>query len=140
GCATSIRATRRGASSRSRRRRRTTYCRAARSANRVGLVATNSMRRGMQFQEVKMRIRTSALLLTACLLAICFTVSAQEDDALLDELFWEGETIFTTSCVACHDADGGSSSAPALSGLPSMGARDHIVRQILYGNAERGMP
>ena len=98
------------------------------------------MQQGMQFQKVKMKIRTSALLLTACLLAICFTVSAQEDDALLDELFWEGETIFTTSCVACHDADGGSSSAPALSGLPSMGARDHIVRQILYGNAERGMP
>jgi mono/diheme cytochrome c family protein len=52
----------------------------------------------------------------------------------------EGAVIFGTSCVSCHDADGGDGPAPALSGHPSMGARDHIVRQILRGNVEKGMP
>ena len=56
------------------------------------------------------------------------------------ELAAEGQAVFGTSCVSCHDADGGDSSAPALNGHPSMGARDHIVRQILRGNAEKGMP
>lgn len=65
----------------------------------------------------------------------------QDDEArLLDELWAEGEAIFGRACVSCHDADGGSSSAPALSGHPSMGARDYIVRQILFGNPEKGMP
>jgi mono/diheme cytochrome c family protein len=56
------------------------------------------------------------------------------------ELAAEGQAVFGTSCVSCHDADGGDGSAPALNGHPSMGARDHIVRQILRGNAEKGMP
>ena len=56
------------------------------------------------------------------------------------ELAAEGQVVFGTSCVSCHDADGGQGAAPALSGHPSMGARDHIVRQILRGNAEKGMP
>lgn len=58
----------------------------------------------------------------------------------LAELAAEGQLIFGTSCVSCHDAEGGDGSAPALSGHPSMGARDHIVRQILRGNLEKGMP
>jgi len=58
----------------------------------------------------------------------------------LPELAAEGQVVFGTSCVSCHDAEGGSGSAPALSGHPSMGARDHIVRQILRGNLEKGMP
>jgi mono/diheme cytochrome c family protein len=57
-----------------------------------------------------------------------------------EELAVEGQAVFGTSCVSCHDADGGDGSAPALNGHPSMGARDHIVRQILRGNAEKGMP
>lgn len=65
---------------------------------------------------------------------------APADDALLDELFIEGETLFGTNCVTCHEAAGGDGQAPALSGHPSMGARDHIVRQILRGNLEKGMP
>lgn len=56
------------------------------------------------------------------------------------ELAAEGQVVFGTACVSCHDADGGDGSAPALSGHPSMGARDHIVRQILRGNLEKGMP
>lgn len=56
------------------------------------------------------------------------------------ELAAEGQVVFGTSCVSCHDADGGDGSAPALNGHPSMGARDHVVRQILRGNAEKGMP
>jgi mono/diheme cytochrome c family protein len=56
------------------------------------------------------------------------------------ELRAEGQVVFGTSCVSCHDADGGDGSAPALNGHPSMGARDHVVRQILRGNAEKGMP
>jgi cytochrome c oxidase subunit 2 len=56
------------------------------------------------------------------------------------ELAAEGQVVFGTSCVSCHDAEGGDGSAPALSGHPSMGARDHIVRQILRGNLEKGMP
>lgn len=58
----------------------------------------------------------------------------------LPELAAEGQVVFGTSCVSCHDADGGQGAAPALSGHPSMGARDHIIRQILRGNAEKGMP
>ena len=58
----------------------------------------------------------------------------------LPELAAEGQVVFGTSCVSCHDAEGGSGSAPALSGHPSMGARDHIVRQILRGNLDKGMP
>ena len=78
--------------------------------------------------------------LAVCALAAAATFAQGDDPALLDELWVEGETIFGTSCVSCHDADGGSSSAPALSGHPSMGARDHIVRQILFGNPAKGMP
>jgi mono/diheme cytochrome c family protein len=59
---------------------------------------------------------------------------------VIGELAAEGQVVFGTSCVSCHDADGGDGSAPALSGHPSMGARDHIVRQILRGNAAKGMP
>lgn len=58
----------------------------------------------------------------------------------IDALFNEGSVVFGTHCVACHDAAGGDGQAPALSGHPSMGARDHIVRQILRGNLEKGMP
>jgi cytochrome c oxidase subunit 2 len=58
----------------------------------------------------------------------------------LAELAAEGQVVFGTSCVSCHDAEGGDGAAPALSGHPSMGARDHIVRQILRGNLEKGMP
>lgn len=55
-------------------------------------------------------------------------------------LFDEGAIVFGTLCVSCHDAAGGDAQAPALSGHPSMGAKDHIVRQILRGNLEKGMP
>jgi len=58
----------------------------------------------------------------------------------LAELMAEGQVVFGTACVSCHDAEGGSGSAPALSGHPSMGARDHILRQILRGNLDKGMP
>lgn len=57
-----------------------------------------------------------------------------------DVLFDEGAIVFGTLCVSCHDAAGGDGQAPALSGHPSMGAKDHIVRQILRGNLEKGMP
>lgn len=60
--------------------------------------------------------------------------------AVLDELSAEGQVVFGTNCVSCHDAAGGDGQAPALSGHPSMGARDHIVRQILRGNLQKGMP
>jgi mono/diheme cytochrome c family protein len=60
--------------------------------------------------------------------------------AVVDELFAEGQVVFGTNCVSCHDAAGGDGQAPALSGHPSMGARDHIVRQILQGNLQKGMP
>ncbi len=65
------------------------------------------------------------------------TGSATED---LPTLMSEGQVIFGSTCVACHDAEGAASSAPALSGHPSMGAKDHIVRQVLRGNVEKGMP
>lgn len=58
----------------------------------------------------------------------------------LEVLFDEGSIVFGTHCVSCHDAAGGDGQAPALSGHPSMGAKDHIVRQILRGNLEKGMP
>lgn len=58
----------------------------------------------------------------------------------LAALFEEGAVVFGTLCVSCHDAAGGEGQAPALSGHPSMGARDHIVRQILRGNLDKGMP
>lgn len=62
-------------------------------------------------------------------------------DVRFNELYADGAVVFGTSCVSCHDADGGDTgSAPALSGHPSMGARDYIVRQILFGNPEKGMP
>jgi mono/diheme cytochrome c family protein len=66
--------------------------------------------------------------------------SQQPGGDVTAELAAEGQVVFGTSCVSCHDADGGDGSAPALNGHPSMGARDHIVRQILRGNAEKGMP
>lgn len=70
-----------------------------------------------------------------------FVTGRQEPGADdLAELAAEGQLVFGTSCVSCHDAEGGSGSAPALSGHPSMGARDHIVRQILRGNLDKGMP
>ncbi len=55
-------------------------------------------------------------------------------------LMEEGQVIFGSTCVACHDAEGGPTSAPALSGHPSMGVKDHIVRQVLRGNVQKGMP
>lgn len=55
-------------------------------------------------------------------------------------LMGEGQLLFGSTCVACHDAEGAATSAPALSGHPSMGAKDHIVRQVLRGNVEKGMP
>lgn len=55
-------------------------------------------------------------------------------------LMGEGQLVFGSTCVACHDAEGAATSAPALSGHPSMGAKDHIVRQVLRGNVEKGMP
>jgi len=69
----------------------------------------------------------------------------RQDDAaggagVMDELFDEGSVVFGTHCVACHDSAGGDGQAPALSGHPSMGAKDHIVRQVLRGNLEKGMP
>lgn len=63
--------------------------------------------------------------------------SAAED---MPTLMAEGQVIFGSTCVACHDAEGAATSAPALSGHPSMGAKDHIVRQVLRGNVEKGMP
>jgi mono/diheme cytochrome c family protein len=66
--------------------------------------------------------------------------SQEPGSGVIAELAAEGQVVFGTSCVSCHDADGGDGSAPALSGHPSMGARDHIVRQILRGNLEKGMP
>lgn len=63
--------------------------------------------------------------------------SATED---MPTLMSEGQVIFGSTCVACHDAEGAATSAPALSGHPSMGAKDHIVRQVLRGNVEKGMP
>jgi len=65
------------------------------------------------------------------------TGSAIED---MPTLMSEGQVIFGSTCVACHDAEGAATSAPALSGHPSMGAKDHIVRQVLRGNVEKGMP
>jgi len=64
--------------------------------------------------------------------------ASTSDDLVV--LLNEGAVVFGTSCVSCHDADGGDGPAPALSGHVSMGARDHVVRQILRGNAEKGMP
>lgn len=66
--------------------------------------------------------------------------SQQPGSDATPEMAAEGQAVFGTSCVSCHDADGGDGAAPALNGHPSMGARDHIVRQILRGNAEKGMP
>jgi mono/diheme cytochrome c family protein len=67
--------------------------------------------------------------------------AAQHDsDEMAAVLAAEGQLVFGTSCVSCHDADGGDGAAPALNGHPSLGATDHIVRQILRGNAEKGMP
>ena len=79
-----------------------------------------------------------------CLLGFAAAgVTAGGQAAASDELAGlvnEGAVVFGTSCVSCHDADGGDGPAPALSGHVSMGARDHVVRQILRGNAEKGMP
>ena len=88
------------------------------------------------------RLASRVLLAVVCTRVVLPAAGAQAPDggASLDELFAEGATIFGTSCVSCHDAAGGDGQAPALSGHPSMGATDHIVRQILRGNAEKGMP
>ena len=59
---------------------------------------------------------------------------------VLAELAAEGQLVFGASCVACHDAEGGEGPAPALNGHPSLGATNHVVRQILRGNPEKGMP
>jgi mono/diheme cytochrome c family protein len=67
-------------------------------------------------------------------------LAQDSSDALVGELAAEGQVIFGTSCVSCHDADGGDGSAPALNNHPSLGAAEHVVRQILRGNAEKGMP
>lgn len=102
----------------------------------------------MRFLKDRLRSAIAAALAVGCLAAPALILASGRQDApagmseaeKFDQLFYEGQVVYGTSCVSCHDADGGDSSAPALSGHPSMGARDHIVRQILRGNAERGMP
>lgn len=86
-------------------------------------------------------------MLVVCAIAMAPVSSAAGDQGLghggadeQDVLFDEGAIVFGTLCVSCHDAAGGDGQAPALSGHPSMGAKDHIIRQILRGNLEKGMP
>jgi len=86
----------------------------------------------------------AALVVFAFLMAPAAGAAGNQDAAgdtgEMDVLFDEGAIVFGTLCVSCHDAAGGDGQAPALSGHPSMGAKDHIVRQILRGNLEKGMP
>jgi mono/diheme cytochrome c family protein len=96
-------------------------------------------------------IRSATIVAATVVVMIVGSVAAstsagrQQDDRstpedVFDTLFVEGQVVYGTVCVSCHDADGGHGSAPALNLHPAMGARDHIVRQILRGNAEKGMP
>lgn len=80
------------------------------------------------------------LAIVAGLRAAPVATAQEAADTLVAELAAEGQVVFGTSCVSCHDAEGGDGSAPALNNHPAIGARDHVVRQILRGNAEKGMP
>ena len=95
----------------------------------------------------KLRLRSvcagAAVAVGLGLSPVARAADAQESAGNAEELtvlFDEGAVVFGTLCVSCHDAAGGDGQAPALSGHPSMGARDHIVRQVLRGNVEKGMP
>jgi mono/diheme cytochrome c family protein len=92
----------------------------------------------MRFVQGPLVYVLSAVAVAAMAVRVAGRQGSGSDD--FAELAAEGQMVFGTSCVSCHDAEGGEGSAPALSGHPSMGARDHVVRQILRGNLDKGMP
>lgn len=83
-----------------------------------------------------------AAIAAAGLLAVS-PVAAQEfanDEASMNLLMEEGETVYGNYCAACHGVNGEGGGGPALDGVSFVSSRSAVVYQILYGAMDHGMP
>jgi cytochrome c oxidase subunit 2 len=60
---------------------------------------------------------------------------AQADQ--LDELFDEGQGVFSTNCFDCHMPGG---AGPKLDGDTALASKDKVITQIIKGSANGNMP
>lgn len=62
------------------------------------------------------------------------------DEASLNLLIEEGETVYTTYCSACHGVNGEGGGGPALDNSTMVNSRSATIFQILFGATDHGMP
>lgn len=62
------------------------------------------------------------------------------DPAVLDEMLATGGLLFTSHCSVCHGPQGQGGIGPNLAGNSIVGDKQFIIRRILEGFAEHGMP
>lgn len=62
------------------------------------------------------------------------------DEATLNLLMEEGETVYGNYCAACHGAEGEGGGGPALVNSNVVEGRSAVIYQILFGAMDHGMP
>lgn len=66
--------------------------------------------------------------------------SPPADEADQPALMREGEALFGSACVSCHADPGMESIGPTLGGNAALTNKDHVIRRVLQGVPEKGMP
>ena len=61
------------------------------------------------------------------------------DRALMPVLMGEGQEVFGAECAECHN-DTGSGVGPSFASNAAMGSKERVIRRILEGTPDGGMP
>lgn len=65
---------------------------------------------------------------------------ATGDESEFAALMNEGQALYGTSCVSCHADPGMESIGPTFGGNAALTSKEHVIRKVLEGVADKGMP